>query len=391
MVIAWSMLLKTDVNSFKKNEMFIFLMVLTIASVGGLQVWRTLFNNFAVEQAGLNGSHVGMINSIREVPGFLALLAIYILLVIKEHRLSALSVLIMGIGIGVTGFFPSYYGLIFTTLFMSFGFHYYETTNQSLTLQFFDKKTAPLVFGKLRGYAALASIIAAVIIYLLSFVLSFKLLYFFFGIAVASAAIWGFFQNPVSSLSISQNKKMVFRKRYWLFYVLTCLAGARRQIFVVFSIFLMVEKFGFSIKEITILFLINNLINYFVAPQIGKAINFFGERKVLSLEYFSLVFIFIMYAYTDSKIIVSLMYILDHLFFNFSIAIRTFFQKIGDEKDYASTMAVGFTINHLVAIVLPVIGGMLWMYDYRLPFFIGAVISVVSLIFTQQIKQYEDR
>ena len=132
MVIAWSMLLKTDVNSFKKNEMFIFLMVLTIASVGGLQVWRTLFNNFAVEQAGLNGSHVGMINSIREVPGFLALLAIYILLVIKEHRLSALSVLIMGIGIGVTGFFPSYYGLIFTTLFMILALDSFVVNRQRL-------------------------------------------------------------------------------------------------------------------------------------------------------------------------------------------------------------------------------------------------------------------
>ena len=127
--------------------MFHFLAVLTIASVAGLQTWRTLFNNFAVEIAHLEGNHIGMIQSVREIPGFLALLAIFIIMVMREHRLSALSIFTMGVGVAITGFFPSYTGLIFTTLIMSFGFHYYETTNQSLTLQYFDQHSSPWVFG----------------------------------------------------------------------------------------------------------------------------------------------------------------------------------------------------------------------------------------------------
>ncbi|MBW1911470.1 MAG: MFS transporter, partial [Deltaproteobacteria bacterium] len=128
-------------DQVKQKPMYRFLMVLTIASTVGLQAWLTLFNNFAVEVAGLQGKHIGVIQSVREFPGFLALLAVYVMLIVREHRLSALSILFLGLGLGATGLFPSYSGLLITTVIMSFGFHYYETTNQSLTLQYFDEKT----------------------------------------------------------------------------------------------------------------------------------------------------------------------------------------------------------------------------------------------------------
>ena len=152
--------------------MFLYLAVLTISSTIGLQAWLTLFNNFAVEVAGLDGNHIGVIQSLREVPGFLALLAVYIIMILEEHRLSALSILVLGLGLALTGLFPSYPGLILTTLVMSFGFHYYETTNMSLTLQYFDEITSPWVFGKQRSYAAASSIVLGLLIYALAFLFS---------------------------------------------------------------------------------------------------------------------------------------------------------------------------------------------------------------------------
>ncbi|OEU60528.1 MAG: hypothetical protein BBJ57_06725, partial [Desulfobacterales bacterium PC51MH44] len=317
-------------KEIKKNPMYLYLVVLTIGSTIGLQAWLTLFNNFAVDVAGLDGNHIGVIQSVREVPGFLALLAVYIIMILKEHRLSALSVLILGLGLAVTGLFPSYPGLILTTLVMSFGFHYFETTNMSLTLQYFDEVTSPWVFGKQRSYAAASSIALGLLIYALAFFLSFSKIYLLIGGLIIASAIWGYTQQPAKQTVIPQHKKMVFRKKYWLFYFLTLMAGARRQIFMAFSVLLMVQKFHYSIQEITILFVINNIINYYLSPLIGKSIIRFGERKVLSLEYFSLVFIFIAYATTGSKWFVAALYILDHIFFNFSIAIRTYFQKVGD-------------------------------------------------------------
>ncbi len=179
---------------------------------------------------------------------------------------------------------------------------------------------------------------------------------------------------------------MVIRKKYWLYYTLTFLAGARRQIFVAFAVFLLVKRFHFSVQEVTILFIVNNIINYFLSPLIGKAIIRFGERMVLSTEYFSLIFIFTAYAFVQEKSVVALLYILDHIFFNFSMAIRTYFQKIGDPQDIAPSMAFGFTVNHIAAVVIPAVGGLLWMIDYKIPFLGGAILSICSLILIQFIR-----
>jgi len=370
----------------KLQPMYRFLMVLTISSTIGLQVWRTLFNNFSVEVAVLDGNHIGIIQSVRELPGLLTLLVIFVLMIIKEHRLSAVSILVLGLGVGVTGLFPSFVGLLLTTLTMSIGFHYYETTNQSLTLQYFDKNTSPWVLGKMRSYSAASNIAVGILIYVLTSVLNYTQMYLLLGSLICAAGIWGLRQDPVDRNLPPQLKKMIFRKKYWLFYFLTFMGGARRQIFVAFAVFLLVKNFQFSIQEVTALFVVNNVINYFLSPLIGKSIIRFGERKVLSLEYGSLIFIFLGYAVVQSKIVLALLYILDHIFFNFAIAIRTYFQKVGDPQDIAPSMAMGFTINHIAAVFLPAVGGLLWMVDYRIPFVAGAAMSMISLLAVQMIR-----
>ena len=376
-----------ETESIKRNPMFWYLVVLTISSTVGLQTWTTLFNNFAVDVAGLQGNHVGMIQSIREIPGFLALLAVYVMLVIREHRLSAISILILGAGLAATGFFPTFAGIAITTLISSFGFHYYETTNMSLTLQYFKKDESPWVFGKLTSLAAATSIGIGLLIWGLTSFLDFTQVYLVVGVLIAIAGLWALLTRDPSDINIiPQRKQMVLRKKYWLFYFLTFMAGARRQVFIAFSVLLLVQKFQYTVQEVTILFIINNTINYFLSPLVGKSIIRFGERKVLSLEYFSVIFIFTAYATTDSKLLVAFIYILDQIFFTFAIAIRTYFQKVADPRDIAPSMAMGFTINHLAAVFLPAIGGMLWVIDYRIPFFAGAAMGVVSLLAVQKIK-----
>ena len=229
------------VDSVKKNPMYLYLVVLTIGSTAGMQAWTTLFNNFAVEIAGLDGDGIGLIQSIREIPGLLALLAIFIIRLIPEHRLSALSILLLGVGIAVTGYFPSLVGLSMTTLAMSFGFHYFETTNMSLTLQYFDKRQSPWVFGKLRSISAASSIAGGIFIFFLASLLPYAQIYLIVGGLICTTALWGFSRSPASARAVPQRKKMVFRRRYWLYYFLTFMAGARRQIFIAFAV-LLLEK-----------------------------------------------------------------------------------------------------------------------------------------------------
>ena len=368
------------------KQMFSFLAVLTAASMAGLQGYTMLFNNFAVETVHLDGLHVGLTQSIREIPGFLALTAIYVMLVIREHRLASLSIILLGIGVALTGFFPSFSGVALTTLLMSFGFHYYETVNQSLTLQYFSTHQSPLVMGKLRSLAAITSIISAAAIWGMGFVLDYRGMFLVVGSVVALAGLWAVFQDPSHADVPPQKLRMFLKRRYWLYYALTFMSGARRQIYMVFSMFLLVKVFHFSVQAITVLFIINNLINWIINPMIGRAINAFGERTLCTVEYLGVIMVFLTYAYASSRWVVAGMYIIDYILFNFAVAIRTYFQKIADPADIAPTSAVGFTINHIAAVFLPALGGYLWMLDYRIPFIMGAVLGLVSLILAQFIR-----
>lgn len=381
---APGLIMKKDI---RKDPMYIYLLLLTIGSTAGLQGWTTLFNNFAVENAHLDGFQVGVIQSVREIPGFLSLLVVYVLLIFREHRLAFISVFLCGAGVLATGYLPSFSGLLVTTTVMSLGYHYYETTNQSLTLQYFTQKQSPVVFAYLRSMTALTNVIIGALIWAASMFLEISSLFLISGTAVIIFSIAALRVDPVRDDLPSQHKKMIFRTRYWLYYLLNLLSGARRQIFIVFAILLLVERYRFTVTQITLLFLINNVINYFLSPYIGRAINRFGERKVLSLEYFSIIFIFLAYAFIDNALVAAGLYVLDQIFFNFAIGIRTYFQKIGDPADVAPSMAVGFTINHIAAVVLPAFGGALWLIDYRIPFIAGSVLGVCSLLTVQMMKE----
>ena len=165
----------------KQDKMYRYLVLLTISSTLGLEAWLTLFNNFAVEAVGLEGNHIGIIQSIREIPGFLTFLVVYVLLILKEHRLAAVSIVMLGLGIAATGLLPSYSGLVFTTLVMSFGFHYFDATCDSLTLQYFDAKTSPWVFGKLSSLASITNIGVGILIYGTATRMNFVQLYLLIG------------------------------------------------------------------------------------------------------------------------------------------------------------------------------------------------------------------
>ncbi len=348
-----------EINDVKRNPMYPFLIVLTISCTTGLQAWQTLINNFSVETAHLDGIHIGAIQSVREIPGLLSLLIIFALYFIKEHRLTTVSILILGVGLMATGLLPSFYGLLVTTTIMSIGFHYFDTTSRSLTLQYFDRKISPWVFGKFRSFAAAASIATGILIYLIAPIMDYAQIFILMGSLVLLAGIWGYTKDPTSENIMPQHRRIIFKKKYWLFYFLTFMGGARRQIFIAFAAFLLVKRHQFSIQDITLLFALNNLINFFFSPLIGKAIIRFGERKILSLEYFGLTIIFASYTMTNSRLLLTILYILDHLFFNFSMGLMTYFQKVADPRDIAPSMAAGNTINHIAAVALPLIGGFL--------------------------------
>ena len=373
-------------ETYKNKPMYAYLMVLVICASAGLQGWMALFTNFAKEVIGVNGFQIGVAQAVREIPGLLTFVVMYVLLFMKEHRLSAWSVVLLGIGIGATGFFTTFPGLLMVTVIMSIGFHWFETTNKSLTVQYFDIQEAPAVFARLRGYGALTNIAVGSMVWGLSFVLPYRINFLLLGLFILSAGLYMLFKNPVDKALAHQQNRLLLRRRYWLYYVLNFLSGARRQIFIVFAVFLLVEKYELSVSTVAGIFVLNYALTYLTNRYISRAINVYGEQVVLSLESASLFILFLGYAFIENVWLVVILYVLDSIFFNFAIGLNTYLQKTADPSDLAQSTAVGNTINHISAVVIPVIGGSLCLLNWRLPFIIGAGLAALSLYFTQKIR-----
>ena len=361
------------------------LFVMAAAMPIAFATWSALLNNFVIEMANFDGGDIGLLHSVREIPGFLAVGVIAIIIFVREQVLGLFSLILLGVATALTGWFPQIGGILTLTLLSSIGFHYYETVNQSLQLQWISKERAPQILGWLLAMGSAASLIAfGVIVVTWEWLeLSYNVAYMVSGsitafIALACIIIYPQFQSP-----IPQHKTMILRKRYWLYYALQFMAGARRQIFMVFAGFMMVERFGFAVHELTALYLINLALNMVLGPLFGRVVAYFGERNTLIFEYAGLALVFLayggIYMFGWSVVLAGALFIIDHLFFSLAFALKTYFQKIADPADIAPTAAVAFTINHIAAVGLPLLLGLVWLVSPSLVFLTAALMAIISL------------
>ena len=356
--------------------------------------WSALLNNFVKDAAGFTGVEIGWLHTVREIPGFLAIGVIVLLWLFREQTLALLALALLGAATAVTALFPSLGGILVITLLSSIGFHYFETVNQSLQLQWIDRAKAPQTIGWIVAIGSGASMVAYGLIVLTwkTFELSYEMVYATAGGLTIAIVLFATFAYPRFEAPNPQLKHFVLRKRYWLYYLLQFMAGARRQIFVVFAAFMMVERFGFRVDEVTALFLINYLINMVAAPYMGRAVGRFGERNALIFEYVGLVIVFLAYGgiywFGWGVVVAAVLYVIDHLFFSLAFALKTYFQKIAAPGDIAPTAAVAFTINHIAAVFLPAAMGYLWVLSPGAVFGLAASFAVASLLLALMIPRH---
>lgn len=357
------------------------LFLMAIAMPIAFSTWLALLNNFVIEVAGFDGADIGLLHSVREIPGFLAVGVIALIIFIREQVLGLISLALLGVATAVTAMFPSLGGILMITLLSSIGFHYYETVNQSLQLQWLKKSEAPKVLGWLVAAGSAATLVVYGLIVLLwePLSLTYNLVFLLTGGLCAAIALFCLFAVPQFDAPTPQKKTFVLRRRYWLYYALQFMAGARRQIFVVFAGFMMVEKFGFDVHHLTGLYLLNLLVNMAIAPVLGHAVSYFGERRTLLFEYLGLVLVFTAYGgvywFGWGFAVAAALYVIDHIFFSLALALKTYFQKIADPADIAPTAAVAFTINHIAAVFLPVLLGLLWVASPSSVFVLAALMA----------------
>ena len=361
----------------------------------GFSLWRNLFNNFAVEEIGVNATQMGIIQAIREIPGLMGFVVALIVMFIAEIRLTYLSLALLGLGLALTSFASSFWGLVVTCFIMSIGFHFFYPLRTAITLKLLDDNKSAHTLARYRSHAQLAGAVITGVITILFWLidwlqLDIEMQHFLLvgGIAVMLVGIYLTFSKDTSLATVSE-KKLRYKKRYWLYYVLQFLSGTRRHIFTTFAIFLLVKVHQMSVKEITLLIFINSILAYFVYKKAGNIINYFGERRVLLTLYLLLVAIFTGYAYIDNLWLLCLFFITDHILFGFNLALETYFKKTAQHADITSNISAGMAINHTSAIFIPIIGGVIWdLVGFETTFLFGAAVAFISFLFCLKLERH---
>lgn len=367
-----------------QRRTFTFLVLANFLMFFGFRVWQTLLNNFAVEEIGISPANIGWLHGLREVPGLMGFLVGFLVLLLSESRILALSIITMGAGIFLTGQASDVPFLLISTLVMSFGFHFFVPNNDSIVLRSVEKDETPKRLGQLKSLGAVGALSATVVVFFLADRWEYRTLYMVMGVLIA---LGGILLLPMARAQGGEKEQrtVVLRKRYWLYYLLAFLMGSRRHIFTTFAIFLLVKVHGISVQTTAVLFLVNSMVNVFALQLVGRLVARLGERLMLSISLFTLVFIFLGYAYVTYLPILYIFFVLDNLVFGVNLALSTYLQKIAvTQEEITSNLAVYQTINHIAAVIVPVIGGAAWeLFGAQTPFLVGVGIVIVTLVLVQ--------
>jgi predicted MFS family arabinose efflux permease len=363
----------------------------------GFNVWQAIFNNLAVEELGVSADQIGVIQAVREIPGLMGFLLGFLVLWLSEMRVMGLSVLLLGVGLVATGAADGLGVLMLGTMVISVGFHFFYPSNSSVVLMGMGREEAPKTLGRLRSVASFAAVVGTLMVWI-----------FVEGVEFGSLSIpaWGYrttlyvmgglvvlgslfaLRNGRRHGAQREKRKVIFRRDYWLYYLLTFMMGSRRHIFTTFAIFMLVQIHGISARETATLFLINSLISTYAFAQLGKLVVRFGERRVLTLNFVGLTGVFLGYAFVPYLPVLYALFVLDNLFFGFNVAIDSYFQKIARApEEITSNVSMAQTINHVSSLIVPIVGGLLWtQIAPSATFLAGAVIAVISLGLVQFIR-----
>ncbi|MGD8244574.1 MAG: MFS transporter [Anaerolineae bacterium] len=394
-----------------RHPALVVIMVANFMLAFSFQLWRSLFNNFAVGELGVRADQIGLIQSVREIPGLLGFTVGLVALVLSEMRIVGLSIALLGVGIALTGGVGSLPGLLASTVLMSVGFHAFMPANSSAILQLTGEDEAPHVLGRLTSLNAVAALGGAGLVFVALGPLGFRGLFAVTGVATALgglvALVWSI-RKPALSRSegdhpglaavhpvpgpLGRAGRTPMRRRYWLYYALEFLMGSRRHIFTTFAVFLLVREYNVPAQTITVLYLVNNLVGAFLYRQFGGIIARFGEKRTLTVNFLLLILVFLGYAYIPVLPVLYGLFLADQMLFGLRIALQSYFQKIAvHPREITPNLSLGQTINHIAAVIIPLVGGIVWeAVGSQYTFLVGVGIVCTSLVVVQWMRVERD-
>lgn len=334
--------------------------------------------NFLREDIGVSGFEMGMLESSRETCGIVAFALLALLAGLAEPLVGALMLIVLALGLGTYYWATDFWAILFLGLIWSQGLHIWMPLPNSMAMAMAEPGRTGYRVGQIQAAGAAGFVIGLFTALILDRAgVAMRPMYL---LAAAMAIL-----AAASCLGIPRDIKtpgprLVFRRKYSLFYGLCFLEGWRKQIFLCFSAFLLVDVYGTKLKTILILWLGVQVVGYFASPWVGRLIDRIGERKVLVFYFGCLTLFFLGYALIRSRNVLYGIFVVDNAFFIFHMALTTFVNKLAPKSEHTPTLSMGVAMNHVAAVTMPAIGGVLWKtLGYQWPFLIGAVAAAVSV------------
>lgn len=344
----------------------------------GFAIYQAIYTNFLVTDLHIHVTQFGLLESLREVPGFLTVAMAALTVRYRESRLCGGALLLMGAGLAAfSGAFQLWYLLIVATV-MSVGFHLSMPLASSLILRASEHGRAGQRLGQVNAISSGGAMVGMASVLLTVGVIGLRGSFLPAGLVIMGG---GAALLLLRDSRHAARPRLVARRRYGIYYALTLLDGSRRQIFSTFAVLALVRLYGLDVHAITVLLVFNTLVTILTTPIVGNLIDRYGERRVLAINYSVLVFLFAGYALVHNIVLLGILYCIDNAFFGFGMAIQTYLKKIAPLEDITPSLAMGTTVNHIAAVGVPVVGGLLWVtYGYQITFLAGAATCILSVV-----------
>lgn len=358
----------------------LFFLGCAAAGVGmALSLQLGLNSNFVADEMRLSGLQQGILETFREVCGISALGLFALLVSWAEPRIAAVMLALMGIGLGAYCFVPDFTWLIIASLVWSQGFHVWAPLPGSMALALAEPGQAGYRLGKVQSAGAIGSAVGLAIALVLVWmgVGAIRSLYLLSG---AAALLGGCACLGIPCERKVDRPRLLFRKRYGLYYLLTFLEGWRKQVCIAFAGYLLVKQYHTPLRSMLSLWLLAQVLGWWVAPRIGRWIDKVGERRALVVYYTSMAILFSGYGFIESRALLYALFVLDTVLFAFTMAQTTYINRIAPPSEHTATLSMGVAMNHVAAVLMPLIGGLLWNYaGYRWAFLTGVGAAALSV------------
>lgn len=355
--------------------------ILSFLFAFGFQLYAGVFQNFLRDVLHADEVNLGALESMREIPGLCAALMAGTLVAFAESRIAAIGLVVAGFGIAISGRMGSFGALVAITVFWSVGFHLWSTVQNAITLALAKGKEGGRHLGRMSSVGAVATIGGLGFAYGLSEIfhrLPYDVYFVLGGLAIIASGV--FCSRLSTHAEGGKRERIVFRREYGLYYVLTFLEGCRRQIFSIFASFALILVYKVPVQHMLSLQLINAILISITAPYIGKLVDRIGEKGPLTFYSVGLIVVFLGYATFQTVGALYALFLLDNVLFSFGVGFTVYLHRIVRPGELTPCLAMGTTMNHVAAVTVPIGGALLWKAtnDYQLPFWVGVGIAAVS-------------